>query len=79
MPSSSTYQPQVSTFSSPGYETAPHIDLFSYSRVMHQHTKQQMEAASRSARRRSPQSEGSKGHVRLGTEESVESMDTTRS
>jgi len=36
---------------------SPMDDLFAYSRTMHQHTKKQMEAASRSARRRAAERE----------------------
>ena len=36
------------------YESDPIAAMSSYARMMHSHTQQQMEAATRSARRRSP-------------------------
>ncbi|KIX98646.1 uncharacterized protein Z520_05947 [Fonsecaea multimorphosa CBS 102226] len=36
------------------YESDPIAAMTSYARMMHMHTKQQMDAATRSARRRSP-------------------------
>ncbi len=51
--------------------SSPMEDLCAYSRTMHQHTKKQMEAASRSARRRASQEEDARS---FSTEESTSSM-----
>ncbi|KAL3422947.1 hypothetical protein PVAG01_04694 [Phlyctema vagabunda] len=53
------------------------FDLSSYARTMHQHTQKQMEAASKSARRRAPQS--SSASSTLATESSVSSNDSASS
>ncbi|KAE9364569.1 hypothetical protein N431DRAFT_431423 [Stipitochalara longipes BDJ] len=76
--SSSTYlqNPQLST---PEYDMDGQFSLSAYSRTMHQHTKKQMEAASRSARRRTANESGTNVHGRLDQEGSVSSMDSTRS
>lgn len=55
--------------------------LSSYARTMHQHTKLQMEAASRSARRCSSEQDASNAHgnMRPVAGESIGSMDSQRS
>jgi hypothetical protein len=58
----------------PSDQEAP-VDLSSYSKIMHQHTKKQMEAASRSARRRSGyQNEGTSAHATLRDERGTGGM-----
>jgi len=54
------------------------FSLSAYTRTMHQHTKKQMEAASRSARRRTANTDGTNAHGRLDNEGSVGSMDSAR-
>merc|ERR1712093_828990 len=79
---SSTYsQPQSHFSSSPAqeYDMEPSFTLSAYTREMHQHTKKQMEAASRSARRRSANAEGTNAHGRLDQAGSVSSMDSNQS
>ncbi|KAI9822610.1 MAG: hypothetical protein M1827_000329 [Pycnora praestabilis] len=51
----------------------PHEAMSSYARVMHQHTKRQMESATRSARRRSPESANTIGISPQSSNESVSS------
>jgi len=81
MPSSSTAYPTNGHLStSPAeYDMDSGFTLLSYTRSMHQHTKEQMDAAARSARRRSPNVNGTNAHGTLGTESTVGSMDSTRS
>lgn len=55
------------------------FDLSSYSRTMHQHTKKQMEAASRSARRRTNTNDTAHSYHTEGSESSANSMDSARS
>ncbi|PVH68692.1 hypothetical protein DL98DRAFT_522606 [Cadophora sp. DSE1049] len=79
---SSTYtQPQSHFSSSPSqeFDMEPSFTLSAYTREMHQHTKKQMEAASRSARRRSANADGMNVHGRLDQSGSVSSMDSNRS
>ncbi|PBP27558.1 hypothetical protein BUE80_DR001418 [Diplocarpon rosae] len=66
MPSTDYAQPQseLSSTSPHDYEMSPSISLSRYTREMHMHTKKQMEAASRSARRRSANAEGTNAHGR---------------
>ncbi|KAH8762263.1 hypothetical protein BGZ57DRAFT_904191 [Hyaloscypha finlandica] len=75
--SSSTHlqDPQPST----EYDMDGQFSLSAYARTMHQHTKKQMEAASRSARRRTANETGTNVHGRLNQEGSVSSMDSTQS
>ncbi|OWO99969.1 hypothetical protein B2J93_1454 [Marssonina coronariae] len=81
MPSTHFAQPQsdLSPTARHDYEVRPATSLSRYTREMHMHTKRQMEAASRSARRRSANAEGTNAHGRLGQEGSVSSMDSSRS
>merc|ERR1712144_88778 len=79
---SSTYsQPQSHFSSSPSqeYDIESSFTLSAYTREMHQHTKKQMEAASRSARRRSANADGTNAHGRLDQSGSVSSMDSNQS
>merc|ERR1711939_674122 len=55
------------------------IHALSIHTQMHQHTKKQMEAASRSARRRSANADGTNAHGRLDQSGSVSSMDSNQS
>lgn len=80
MSSTTTYAPTSTLVSSPpSYDTV--VDLSSYARTMHQHTKMQMEAASKMARRRSG---GAGGNGKLTERESagrgsISSVDSARS
>jgi hypothetical protein len=75
--SSSTYL-ENSQLSTQEYDVNGQVSLSAYSRTMHQHTKKQMEAASRSARRRSANAAGTNAVGSLDTEGSVSSMDNTQ-
>ncbi|KAG4428025.1 hypothetical protein IFR05_016491 [Cadophora sp. M221] len=79
--SSSYTQPQSQFPSSPteDFEMDPSLSLSTYTREMHQHTKKQMEAASRSARRRSANADGTNAHGRLDQQGSISSIDSNRS
>ncbi|KAF7945354.1 hypothetical protein EAE96_010129 [Botrytis aclada] len=56
------------------------FSLFDYARSMHEHTKKQLEAADKSARRRSANSMGSNSHATLRTgHEATTSMDGSSS
>jgi len=61
--------PQENSNSSPASPTSP-VSFDEYTRTMHFHTKQQMEAASRSARRRSPTESSTRSYE---TESSMDS------
>jgi len=55
---------------------SPVEDLSSYARTMHQHTKQQMEAASRAVRRRTGDNQPMRSY---GSEDSGSSMESASS
>jgi len=59
--------------------SSPMEDLCAYSRTMHQHTKKQMEAASRSARRRASQEEDARSYSTEESGSSMASMDSHQS
>merc|ERR1712058_14325 len=71
----------ITLLSSPSqeYDIESSFTLSAYTREMHQHTKKQMEAASRSARRRSANADGTNAHGRLDQSGSVSSMDGNQS
>ncbi|KIV86477.1 hypothetical protein PV11_02088 [Exophiala sideris] len=48
------------------FDADPMTAMSSYARMMHSHTQQQMEAATRSARRRSPPSSAVDSHAQAG-------------
>ncbi|KAG0646394.1 hypothetical protein D0Z07_7649 [Hyphodiscus hymeniophilus] len=81
--SSSTYAHSQTSqrSSSPQYYEASDspIDITSYARSMHQHTKKQMEAATKSSRRRSPDVNGINAHATLDNHASMSSLDSRRS
>ncbi|KAK2623674.1 hypothetical protein QTJ16_006855 [Diplocarpon rosae] len=81
MPSTNYAPPQseISSTSPHDYDMSPSLSLSRYTREMHMHTKKQMEAASRSARRRSANADGTNPHARLDQEGSVSSIDSSRS
>ncbi|KIW29772.1 uncharacterized protein PV07_05560 [Cladophialophora immunda] len=61
------------------YESDPIAAMTSYARMMHMHTKQQMDAATRSARRRSPPV-GVDAHTNGGlSKQSTHSSNSSRS
>jgi hypothetical protein len=78
MPSSVEY---LTTPSEPlNYEADPVAAMSSYSRMMHMHTRQQMESATRSARRRSPPSSAVDAHAQAGlSQSSKHSSNSSRS
>lgn len=82
MSTSSTTYPHLSSQQTYSHDLSQSEDgqfsLSAYTRTMHQHTMKQMEAASRSARRRTVNQEGTNAHGRLDNEGSVGSMDSTR-
>ena len=80
MSSTSSY-PQSSQHpsSSRHYASDYQLDIVTYTRSMHQHTKNQMEAATMSARRRSPCVNGINAHRTFDNQGSVSSLDSTRS
>ncbi|APA13543.1 hypothetical protein sscle_11g083130 [Sclerotinia sclerotiorum 1980 UF-70] len=57
------------------HETQDIDSLFTYAKLMHEHTRKQMEAADRSARRRSANADGTNAHatLRSGHESSTDS------
>lgn len=55
------------------YESDPIAAMSTYARMMHSHTKQQMDAATRSARRRSPQPTGAQASLSLQSSHSSNS------
>ncbi|RDW71496.1 hypothetical protein BP6252_08059 [Coleophoma cylindrospora] len=62
---------------SSSFDMGCNFDITSYARTMHQHTKKQMEAASKSARRRSPQTNTSQSV--LSPQTSISSMESRSS
>ena len=60
------------------YEADPVAAMTSYSKLMHLHTKKQMDAAKRASRRRSPDA-AVDAHTSLPKEGSIDSTSTTRS
>lgn len=74
MSSPQIYQTSSSPTHNAPFEVEAPVDVYTYAHIMHQHTKRQMEAASR---RRSPQAgDRAATHDKQG---SVSSMDSRRS
>lgn len=77
----SQYHEENTQLASPQeYDMEPSsYSLSSYARSMHQHTKKQMDAAAKTARRRSPNELGTNAHGSLGNQSSVGSMESRSS
>ncbi|KIW21368.1 hypothetical protein PV08_01948 [Exophiala spinifera] len=78
MPASVEY---LTTPSEPfGSNSDPLVAMTSYAKMMHMHTQQQMEAATRSARRRSSPTHGVDAHAQNGlSKQSTHSSNSSRS
>ncbi|KIW57741.1 hypothetical protein PV05_02303 [Exophiala xenobiotica] len=62
------------------YDADPVAAMSSYSRMMHMHTRQQMESVTRSARRRSPPTSAVDAHAQAGlSQSSTHSSNSSRS
>jgi hypothetical protein len=61
------------------YNSDPNMAMSSYAQMMHMHTKQQMEQATRSCRRRSAASSAVNANAGLPTESSMESTSSRSS
>ncbi|KAF7876991.1 uncharacterized protein EAF02_008211 [Botrytis sinoallii] len=81
MSSSTASYPSNGYMSHEEHESSPDaFSLFDYARSMHEHTRKQMEAADKSARRRSANSMGSNTHATLRTgHDATTSMDSSSS
>ena len=81
MPCKVSYPPSAQLPSAPQYsDSVPPFDMNSYASSMHQHTKKQMEAATGSARRRTPDINGVNIHGSLDNGGgSVSSLDSQTS
>ncbi|KAF7854775.1 hypothetical protein EAF04_010343 [Stromatinia cepivora] len=63
------------------HENQDITSLFAYAKLMHEHTRKQMEAANKSARRRSANANGTNAHatLRSGHESSTDSASSSGS